>query len=98
MKADLCYICLNTVEVNRTMERMGQLIQHMIINKSRKTIEIDNRIIHFKTIRQIKTQDGLRSHEIMLSTGVLRTSREILNETISIARLLTYKSERLIEW
>ena len=98
MKQEVCYICLNTAEIDRTMERMDQLIQHMIINKSRKTIEIDNRIIHFKTIRQIKTQDGLRFHEIMLSTGVLRTGREILNETISIARLLTYKSERLIEW
>ena len=98
MKQEICYICLNTAEIDRTMERMDQLIQHMIINKSRKTIEIDNRIIHFKTIRQIKTQDGLRLHEIMLSTGVLRTSREVLNETISIARLLTYKSERLIEW
>lgn len=98
MKAEICYICLNTAEIDSTMERMDQLIQHMIINKSRKTIEIDNRIIYFKTIRQIKTQDGMRFHEIMLSTGVLRTGRDILDETISIARMLTYKSERLTEW
>ena len=94
MKIRVLFVCLSVDECKLIRDKLSKQMPES--KRVGMTLEIDGgkRVIHFMSIKQLEW-DGLDFQEMMLSTGVLGSSRKNIQMAIDLGRMTMVKFQRI---
>lgn len=94
MNIRVLFVCLSVNECKLIRDKLSKQMPES--KRVGMTLEVEGgrRTIHFLSIKQLEW-DGLDFHEMMLSVGVLMSSRKVIQRAIVLGGLTTVKYKRI---